>query len=396
MEWINGGITAPEGFRAAGIGCGIKFDKPDLAVVVSDRDALCAGCFTRNKVKAAPVRVCKDHLSKTNICRAFIVSSGIANACTGEQGIENARRMASLTAEQLGVKTENVMVCSTGRIGTQLPLDKIAKGIVTVVGSASKDGAHDAAVAIMTTDVVPKEASCSTIINGSKITFGGMVKGAGMIAPDMATMLAFITTDAAVEPVFLQTVLRECVDKTFNSITVDGDTSTNDTVLMMANGVAGNPVITAGSEGAEMFRQALQGVCYSLAEQIVRDGEGATKLIQVTVTGAVDNASARKASHCVANSLLLKVAFSGPDANWGRIMAALGRAGIEVDPDKIDVFIGDVPMVARGVEIAGNKNDARQVWKQQTFVITVDLHLGPGKDTCLTCDISHAYIDINL
>lgn len=396
VEWITGGVTAPEGFVAAGVRCGIKFDKPDLALVLSEQPASVAGCFTRNKITAAPVLICKEYLQQNDTCRAVIVSSGIANACTGQQGLDNARAMTEITAQHLDVKPHQVLVCSTGRIGTQLPMKEIGKGIKQVVGQVSKSGYHDAALAIMTTDTFPKEAAVCITIGDTQISVGGMAKGAGMIEPNMATMLAFVTTDAAVAPAFLQQILREVVDQTFNTITVDGDTSTNDSVIILANGAAGNTVLTADSPGSGAFKDAVKAVCLNLAEQIVKDGEGATKLVSVVVNNAATDTEARRAAKTVANSLLLKVAMHGSDANWGRIMAALGRADLELDPYTIDIDIDDVRIVAGGAEQSDMKKFARKVWKQERFSIVIDLHAGSSSYTCLTCDLSHAYIDINL
>lgn len=396
MKWIKGGVTSPKGFIAGGVHCGIKKELLDLAVVVSENEAVCAGCFTSNEVKAAPVIISKEHLTKSKTIKGVIINSGCANTCTGQEGFNNAKGMAKLSASLLGTFPEKMLVCSTGRIGVQLPMDKIESGIKQVAGELSIDGHKKAAEAIMTTDKVSKEAACTLVAGETEISIGGMAKGAGMIAPHMATMIAIITSDACVEPKFLQKALSESVDRSFNRITVDGDTSTNDSVIMLANGMAGNTIIDEQSPNAQAFKDALYAVCKELAFQIVKDGEGATKFIEIAVKGAKNQKSARSSAYIVANSLLLKVALHGSDPNWGRIMAAIGRSGSSIDPDTVDVYLNELKVVKNGVEVPDVLAQAQQIWRSKELVITIDLHLGEGSDSCYTCDISHEYIDINL
>ena len=392
----DGGVTAPLGFTAGGVHCGIKHKNLDCAVVVSDNLALTAGCFTTNTVKAAPVVLCKKYLSQTSKIKAVVINSGCANACTGDQGDQNAIDMSVETAKLLNVNPNEVLVMSTGRIGVQLPMDKLKTGIKDAIDACSKDSHAEAARAIMTTDKFPKECSCEININGKTITIGGMTKGAGMINPNMATMLAVITTDANLEEKFLQELTGEIVDETFNRITVDGDMSTNDSVIVMANGQAANTLITASSEGAQLFREALRKVSEHLSHQIVRDGEGAAKFVEISVKGALDNRSARQAAQAVANSLLLKVALSGTDPNWGRIMSSLGSSGIDFNPREVDVFLNGMAWIKNGALNNTDYQAVEEKWANDHLIIGIDLHRGKGFNSYYTCDISHDYIDINI
>ncbi|MCB1194759.1 bifunctional glutamate N-acetyltransferase/amino-acid acetyltransferase ArgJ [bacterium] len=401
MQAISGGITAPKGFKAAGMNCGIKRKKFDLALIVSDVPAVTAGVFTTSSTCAAPVQVSKEHLVKNNgICRGIIANSGNANASTGLQGYQDAIAMTRAAAQALGIDPVQMLVCSTGRIGVKLPIQIIETGIKTLAtDSLSIQGGADAAEAILTTDRYQKVRSYTVTIDGKEVRFGAMAKGAGMIQPNMATMFAFITTDAAVDPAFLQETLAESVESTFNRITVDGDMSTNDTVLMLANGKAGNKPVSSHSAGADEFKKAVWTICHELALDMVRDGEGATKTVAITVEGAMHTASATRIARMVANSLLFKVALSGNDPNWGRIMAAIGAAGrVEADQSKISIYFDDILIVQNGQQaksVDGAMESIVAVWCKEFFTIRIELNLGNGSDTYYTCDIGHPYIDIN-
>ncbi len=396
MKWIDGGVTAPKGFFSGGIHCGIKQKNPDLAMVVSSSLATGAACFTKSNMQAAPVRLCREYISKTKLFKGIVINSGCANACTGTQGMDNARRMSVVAAELLAVEPCQMLVCSTGRIGVQLPMDKIEDGIKHLSSSIHERTHIEASRAILTTDLVPKEAACEIMFNGTAFTVGAMAKGSGMIAPNMATMLAFLTTDAAVEPQFLQNVLREAVENTFNRITVDADTSTNDTVIMLANGANGTPPICADSPEAHLFAQTVLVVCDQLARKIVLDGEGASRLITVHVGSAQTKDDALRAARTIADSLLLKVAFGGNDPNWGRIMAALGRSGVDVDPDKVDIYIDNILWIQNGMRTDVDQDTVKNHWTRDSFTLYVDIHSGDADGSIMTCDITHGYIDINL
>ncbi len=400
-----GGVTLPRGFKAAGVHCGIKKSRPDLALIVSEKLAQAAGVFTTNLVKAAPVLVTMEHL-KTGCAGAIVVNSGNANACTGETGIKHARIMAAETAYALGISPGDVLVSSTGVIGKTLPIQKVSEGIRMAASKLSPEGSSDAARAILTTDSVIKEISVTGQICKGNVSIGGICKGSGMIHPNMATMLAFITTDVAITPVMLKKALVQSVNESFNMITVDGDTSTNDMVIVMANGLAGNAVIDEDGPDFQEFWEGLRTVTTSLAKMIVKDGEGATKFVEVRVQGAKTAEDARCIAKTVASSNLVKTAVFGADPNWGRIMAALGRAGVDLDPDLIDVYIGDVLVVRSG--IANNVNNtctcgkskdplvaARKVLAEQNIEITIDLNAGSSSAAAWTCDLTYDYVKIN-
>jgi len=391
----DGGVTTVFGFLAGGTHCGIKKDALDLAIVYSERDSIACACFTRNKVKSAAVTVSIDHLEKAHRTKAVILNSGCANTSTGEQGILNARKMAQLVADKLAIEAQEVLVCSTGRIGIQLPMDKIESGIADIIPKMSPFGGKKAAEAIMTTDLIPKEIAYKTELGSVTVKMGGMAKGSGMIAPDMATMLCVITTDCAIEHGFMRQCLREAVDMTFNRINVDGDMSTNDTVILMSNGLAGNTVVTPDSDFAPVFKKLLHETCLSLALQIVKDGEGATKVVQILIQGAKNNQDAKKAARHIANCLLFKVALNGKDPNWGRIMSALGSSQIEFDPGRVDIYLDNLKIVSDSIEVE-NADKKYEIWTYPRFKITVDLKCGNATDVYYTCDISHGYIDINL
>ena len=392
---IDGGVTAPQGFRAAGIHAGIKGKKKDVALLVSDHDCALAGIFTKNRVFAAPVALCRERVARGS-ARAIVINSGCANACTGEQGMADANEMARLTAEQLGIEANAVCVCSTGTIGLPLPMERIANGIRDAAAALSDDGGTDAATAIMTTDTRRKEAAAECLIDGKTVKIGGMTKGAGMICPDMATMLGFITTDAAVSQPFLQKALARAAAHSFNRISVDGDQSTNDTVLLLANGAAGNIPVDGNHPDAGVFTAALTAVCTALAKAIVLDGEGATKFITVTCRGAKTSGDALAVARAVSNSLLVKTAWFGQDPNWGRVVAAAGYSGAELDQSKLEVYYDDLLVFRNGVPVMQRDlSQLEAVVQKPAFQIIIDLHLGNATETVFTCDCSHEYVNIN-
>lgn len=388
-------ITAVRGIRAAAVNCGLKKGKDDLALVYSETEAAAAGVFTRNRVQAAPVKLCRAAICSP--VRALVVNSGNANACTGEEGMRNARKMASLTAASLGLSPDKVLVCSTGVIGQQLPMDQVAAGIGEAAAALSKkaEAGHKAAGAIMTTDTVTKEVAYRGSLGGLPFHLAGMAKGSGMICPDMATMLAFFYTDLTVSRPLLQHLMQEAVERSFNLITIDGDTSTNDTALLLANGAAGAPEITAGSDLCRVFSELLEEACRDLAYQIVSDGEGVTKVITLTLQGAPDTALARTLARSVLNSPLVKTAFYGEDANWGRIIAALGYAGVEFDPEKVDIFLGPLQVASKGEAVAFRESEARSILRQKEIEVRVNLNAGPCSLTAWGSDLSHDYVSIN-
>ena len=396
MKQISGGITAVPGIRASGVHGGLKPDnQKDVALIVADWPSVAAGVFTRNRVCAATVLLSREHLND-QIAQAVIVNSGNANACTGEQGLNNARQMATLVGEKLDVEPENVLVSSTGVIGVQLPMDAIGKGIQRAARALHDDGGHDAAQAIMTTDTVPKEVAAEAEVGGHTVRIGGMTKGAGMIAPNMATMLAFLATDTKIAGAPLQTALRKSVDMSFNRVTVDTDSSTNDTVQILATGAAGNPEITeASGDSYEAFCKGLEFVCIELAKKIAQDGEGATKLVEVVVKNAVNETEAEQAARAIAESPLVKTAVFGKDANWGRIMMAVGKSEARFDPYEVDVWLGDYQLVKDGMDSGFDEEKATQLFSEDTVTITANLNAGNAEATMWTCDYSYDYIKIN-
>jgi glutamate N-acetyltransferase / amino-acid N-acetyltransferase len=385
-----------KGFKFSAVEAAIK--KPgrlDLALILSEMPAAVAAVYTTNRVKAAPVLLSMER-TRNGRCQALVVNSGNANACTGVQGMDDARETARLVAEGLGIPDETVLVSSTGVIGQNLPMERIRKAIPPLVEGLSEGTLADLAAAIMTTDTFPKMAVREGNAEGIPYTIAGVAKGAGMIMPNMATMLAFMVTNAAVDPAWLQQVFRDANDASFNIISVDGDTSTNDTSLIMANGVAGNIPIRPGTPEAAEFAELLHEVLLTLAKNIVRDGEGATKFVEITVTGAVSNAEAKQAAMAVANSCLVKTAFFGQDANWGRILAAVGYSGARVDQDRLALRFDDVLIAQDGVFVGGDA-EARStaVLRKKEFAVTVDLRLGDGRSTVYTSDLSYDYVKIN-
>ncbi|HEU5298035.1 MAG TPA: bifunctional glutamate N-acetyltransferase/amino-acid acetyltransferase ArgJ [bacterium] len=392
---VEGGITAARGFRAAGIHAGIKASRPDLALIVSDTLASAAGVFTTNLVKAAPVLVSQERI-QSGAAQAIVVNSGNANACTGAQGMADAREMAALTAAALGIAEEFVLVGSTGVIGIPMPMDALRGGIPMLPPALSADGGQAAAEAILTTDAFTKTAAVRLPLKGTTVTIGGMAKGAGMIHPEMATTLCFLTTDAAVPAPLLRRALREAVDRSFNAISVDGDTSTNDTVFLLANGHAGHaPLLEEDGEDVARFTAALTAVAAELARLVVKDGEGATKVITVTVRGARSTADARRVMRTVTTSPLVKTAIYGGEPNWGRILAAAGRAGADLAPDLAEIAIAGVPVVRGGQGLAGAMPRAAEGMAQAEYEIVLDLHLGEGEATGWTCDLNEGYVKIN-
>ncbi|MBU0567301.1 bifunctional glutamate N-acetyltransferase/amino-acid acetyltransferase ArgJ [bacterium] len=391
---IQGGITAPKGFKACGVSCGIKEEGLDLALIYSDVAAAAAAVFTANKVKAAPVLISQQHISDGRI-QAIVANSGIANCCTGEQGLKDAALMAEWMANKLNIPKESVLVASTGKIGQMLPMEKAEEGIRKAVGGLSRSGGEDAARAIMTTDTRPKEAALEMELFGRKVTLGGMAKGSGMIHPSMATMLAFITTDALISPLLLKKALLSSVERSFNMITVDGDMSTNDMTAILANGLAVEEEITFPGREFDLFQEALDELTISLARQMPADGEGATRLLEIRVKGAPGQAAAKQFARAVAKSSLVKAAFYGADPNWGRIMAALGQTGQEIDPGKVDIYFEDQLMAKGGCPVSFDPIKIGTIMKQKEIKVEINLNLGQAKATAWGCDLSPEYVRIN-
>ena len=398
----NDKIPPPEyfivpGFKAGAVAAGIRYQgRPDLALIVSEVTAAAAGVFTTNKVQAAPVLLSRSHLSG-NRARAIVVNSGIANACTGEVGLQRAQTTAHMVAEAIGCPIHEVLVASTGVIGMDLPLEPLANYLPKLVSAVRGDGWFEAARAIMTTDTVPKIHMVKDLLQDRPFTVVGIAKGAGMIYPDMATLLSFVVTDAAISPEALQALVREETDRSFNRITVDGDTSTNDTLFVLANGLAGNrPIKKLDSSDGERLRWALGEVLLTLAKMIVADGEGATKFVEITVKGGSSKSAVLLAARTVSNSPLVKTALFGEDANWGRILAALGRAGIDFDPQQVQLFFNGVKLVENGLTLGQEaETQVIEILKQSSFSITIDLGQGKAEETVYTCDLSLDYVKIN-
>ena len=395
MEIVeDGSILSPNGFRAGWAACGIKSTSgsPDVALIVSDAPAAGAGVFTTNQFAAAPVQWCRSLLPSDGM-RAIVVNAGNANACTGQRGLEDARATAELVAQMVGCEGRQVAVASTGIIGHPLPMDRLTEGVRAAHASLSPDqaAARGAERAIMTTDTRPKACAVRAEIAGQQFCIGGMAKGSGMIAPNMATMLAFLTTDVLAPATVLNRELKRSADATFNRITVDGDTSTNDSVLILANGASG-AVVPASGRGAKVFRDALHCVMADLSRQLVRDGEGATKLIEITVSGARSTAQAETLARAIANSLLVKCAIHGGDPNWGRIICAAGYSGVKLDTEKVRLDIGSVTVFENGLPTG---SDAASELAGEEVAIRLDLRAGNSQATILTCDLSKDYVEIN-
>lgn len=387
-------IEMASGFKTAGVAAGIKKNgEKDLGIIVSHVPAGVAGVFTRNQVQAAPVLLDKERI-QSGVCRSIIVNSGNANCCTDDQGMEDARAMARYAAEGLEIEEDQVLVASTGVIGEPLPIDAIRAAVPDLVNGCETGAIDDFSRAIMTTDTVPKVVSKRGEIQGKTYTITGVAKGAGMIRPDMATLLVFVCTDIAAESKLLKEMLTEANDGSFNRITIDGDTSTNDTVLLMANGVSGVQIINEDVRAS--FQETLNDVLLDLAKMIVRDGEGATKLVEIIVDNADSNRNARIIADTIAHSNLVKTALFGEDANWGRILAAAGRSGVAFKPDGVGIFFNDVQMVKNGSGCGkAVEAEAAKVLKTPEFSISVDLNMGTGSASVLTCDFSIDYVKIN-
>ena len=396
ISFIDGGsVTSPQGFSAGATYAGLKTfaeDKLDLGIIASDSPCTAAGVFTTSTIKSPTVSVNQTHL-KAASPKGIIVNAGIANACVGEQGYKDAEEMASITANILNAAPSEILVCSTGVIGVELPMSLIRDGVANI--NLSKDGANQVARAMMTTDTRPKEVAVSCEIAGKTISIGGVAKGSGMIHPNMATMLSFITTDANVEQHFLEHCLTEVADSSYNMLTVDGDTSTNDTVLVLANGSANNEQITEGTKEAEVFQSALLEVAIFLTKELARDGEGASRLLSIEITGAKDVKSARQAARTIASSSLVKSAVYGSDPNWGRVLAALGRSEIEADETKIDLFVNGVCIMESGTPIPFHKEAVVVLMKGPEVTFKLQLNLGDASATAWGCDLTQEYVIIN-
>ena len=395
---IPGGVTAPQSFTAGSVFAGIKAantSKPDMAFVYSAIPAVAAGTFTTNKVKAAPVRVSQANIRSAET-RAIVANSGNANACTGVVGIEHAKRMTKATAKALGLKERQVLVCSTGRIGVELPIEKMEAAIAQAPQLLAADGSLRAAQAIMTSDTKPKEIAVEIKLHGKKVRIGGIAKGAGMIDPNMATMLCFVTTDAVISKKLLQQATSDAVEQSFNRITIDGDMSTNDTVLVLANGAAGNTPLQDGQREFDRFQNALNHVCCALARMIVEDGEGVSKFVTVQIRGAKTRQDARKAAEAIANSTLTKCCWFGGDPNWGRVMDAIGYSTARIREETIDIYYDGLIAVKNGMPAPTPFSKLKEVVANPRFTITVDLHMGSADYTVFTTDLTTAYVEFNM
>ncbi len=399
MEFIEGGVTAAQGFSASGLHCGIRKNKtkPDLALIYSDRDCAAAGVYTRNLVQGAPIAVTKKNIADGK-ARAIVCNSGIANTCAPD-GLEKAEKMCEIIGEVLGIPSTDVVVASTGVIGPSLPIEPIANSAQALKDALRPDGSPMAATAIMTTDTFPKEAAVKVEIGGKEVRVGGIAKGSGMIHPNMATMLSFVTTDCAISPEMLQKAIKAAADATYNMVTVDGDTSTNDTFMVLANGAAGNPEITGEGEDYKAFAAALEAVGRKLSKMLAKDGEGASKLLVVRVEGAPDLHTARTVARSVSGSSLFKAAMFGNDANAGRVLCAIGYAGVPVDVDKIDVTFrsqtGSEQVCRAGLVADFSEEHALAVISQPELETVIDLHMGEVSAEAYGCDLTYDYVKIN-
>ncbi|WP_409294755.1 bifunctional ornithine acetyltransferase/N-acetylglutamate synthase [Peribacillus sp. SCS-26] len=391
----NGNILSPQGFKAAGVHAGLRYSKKDLGILISEVPASCAAVYTKNAVIAAPLTVTKESIAAEGRLRAIVVNSACANACTGSRGLKDAYEMRKSVSETFSLPEHMVAVASTGVIGEYLDMEKIVSGIQALEPSAEPLGADDFETAILTTDTKTKHTGYSIDIDSVKITAGGAAKGSGMIHPNMATMLGFITTDAKIDSVSLQNALSEITDKTFNQITVDGDTSTNDMVIVMANGKAGNSILNEGHPEWEKFVCLLQQTSEDLAKQIAQDGEGATKLIEVNVSGCLTDEDAQKAAKTTVGSNLVKTAVFGADGNWGRIIGALGRSGIRFNPDLVTIYFGETVVFNRGEPVSFCEETVTEYLKSDSVVINILLEEGTGRGTAWGCDLTYDYVKIN-
>ena len=403
MQIIEGGVTAAKGFKAAGMAAGIKYKngKKDMAMVVSDKPCVTAGTFTLNRVFAAPVKWDKNIVYNEDYAQAIVVNSGVANACTGVEGDEACALEAKTAGEALGIPADAVLLGSTGVIGMQLPMDRMCAGIKALpeLLDYTKEAGTLAAEAIMTTDTVSKQVACTVNIAGKEVTVGGMCKGSGMIHPNMCTMLGFITSDVDISKELLQEALSEDIKDTYNMVSVDGDTSTNDTVLLLANGQAGNPKITEKNTDYEEFKKALNYVNTTLAKKIAGDGEGATALFEVKVIGAATKAEAVTLSKSVVTSSLTKAAIYGHDANWGRILCALGYSGVQFDPEKVDLYFeskaGKIKIIENGVSTGYSEEEATKILSEDAVTAIADMKMGEASATAWGCDLTYDYVKIN-
>ena len=402
MKIIEGSVTAPKGFEAAAAAAAIKYkDRTDMALIYSTVPAVAAGTFTTNVVKAAPVKWDQQIVYHSPLAQAVVINSGIANACTGEEGYGYCREIAKKAAKELHISEDSVLVASTGVIGMQLPMDRMSRGIelLAAARNESLDAGGAAARAIMTTDTVPKEVAVSVEIGGKTVTLGGMCKGSGMIHPNMCTMLGFVTTDAAISKEMLQKALSDSVVDTYNMVSVDGDTSTNDTVLLLANGMAGNPVIDQEDENYAAFKEALDYVNTVLAKKIAGDGEGATALFEVKMVGAKDKAQAVTLAKSVVTSSLVKAAIYGHDANWGRILCAMGYSGAQFDPEKVDLYFesaaGKIKIIENGVAVDYSEEEATKILSEEAVTAIADVKMGDASATAWGCDLTYDYVKIN-
>lgn len=396
MKKIDEWVTAPKGFMAAGVKAGLKKSgKHDLAVVFSDVPAAVGAVFTQN-VMASPTVFFSRQVAKNDFVRAIVINAGNANACTGEQGFKDASKMAEITTNALGVEKDNVLVCSTGVIGHFLPMDKIEKGINDAVSALSVDGGESTANAIRTTDTFVKSSAYEIVLDGKLVKIAGIAKGSGMIHPNMATMLTFITTDAAIEPKLLKKLTKYVADRSFNMVVVDGDTSTNDTMIVLANGKAENSLIDSESHpDYEVFKEAFLTISQDLAKLIARDGEGATKFLEVKVSGATDFDEAKTVAMSIAKSPLVKTAFFGQDPNWGRIVCATGYSGVKFLPEKVWVSLNGVTIFKDGMSVKADDKKLKEVMAQKDIVVEVNLGNGNEAATVWTCDFSYDYVKIN-
>ena len=389
------GVTFPKGFQAAGVKAGIKKSgNLDVAVIYTEKKAAVAGTFTKNAVAAAPVHVSKEVVA-THTAHAIVANAGCANACTGAQGEADAAAMQRIAADALGCSAQDVIVGSTGIIGQLLPMDKVEQGIHAAVKNLSVDGSVDAGNAIITTDTYSKAGATSVMIGGKEVRFGIIAKGSGMIRPDMATVLCFITTDADIDGMLLQEALSEVIEHSLNMISIDGDMSTNDMAIVLANGAAGNPKITEKNADYEAFKETLLALCQGISEKIAADGEGATKFITVHVKGAKSFTDAKTVGMSVANSPLVKTAFFGEDPNWGRVICAVGYAGVPMDPNRTTVQFGGIPVYADGVGVSYDEDALRAVMTAHDIIVEVDLKDGDSEAKVWTCDFSYEYVKIN-
>ncbi len=402
LKYIDGGVTAARGFKSASAAAGIKYkDRPDMALIYSQMPCVAAGTFTTNIVKAAPVKWDQEIVYHSPAAQAVVINAGIANACTGAEGYGYCRATAEAAADILEIPADSVLVASTGVIGMQLPIDRIVNGVKVMAGqlSGSRESGAASARAIMTTDTQQKEAAVQVEIGGTVVTIGGMCKGSGMIHPNMCTMLSFVTTDAAISRKMLQEALSEVVPDTYNMVSVDGDTSTNDTVLLLANGQAGNPMILKKDENYEKFKAALYYVNETLAKKIAGDGEGCTALFEVKIVGAETKAQAVTLAKSVITSNLTKAAIFGHDANWGRILCAMGYSGAQFDPEKVDLFFesaaGKLQIIENGVAVDYSEEEATKILSEPEVTAIADIKMGNAAATAWGCDLTFDYVKIN-